>query len=78
MCYSVLLNLLAHPDITAEIMDEMERVQKHELGADALWTRHGLGELRLLDSLMRETHRLNPFTEGRQATNGCLSRPYNY
>lgn len=68
ICYSVLLNLLARPDTTAEIKDEIERVQKGELGGDATWTRHALGELRLLDSIMRETLRLNSFTEGRQAT----------
>lgn len=64
----MLLNLLARPDTTAEIKNEIERVQKDELGGDTIWTRHALGELRLLDSLMRETLRLNSFTEGRQPT----------
>lgn len=66
--YSVLLNLLAHPAARAEIKDEIQRVKENELGGSSVWTRHSLGELRLLDSFMRETLRVNPFTEGRPFT----------
>ncbi|KAJ4423380.1 hypothetical protein N0V82_001984 [Gnomoniopsis sp. IMI 355080] len=76
ICYSVLLNLLAHPDTAAEVKDEIERVKKHELGADVLWTRHSLGELRLLDSLMRETLRLNSFTEATMQRTAIV--PYTF
>lgn len=47
-----------------EIRDEIYRVKKDELGDVPVWTRHALGELRLLDGFMRETHRMHPFTEG--------------
>lgn len=61
--YSVLLDLLAHPDALAEIREEISRVRRDELQGQQMWTRHALGELRLLDSFMRETHRTHPFTE---------------
>lgn len=61
--YSVLLDLLAHPDALVDIKDEINRVKREELQDNQIWTRHALGELRLLDSFMRETHRMHPFTE---------------
>lgn len=61
--YSVLLDLLAHPDALADIKEEISRTKKVELQGEQVWTRHALGELRLLDSFMRETHRMHPFTE---------------
>lgn len=61
--YSVLLDLLAHPDALADIKEEISRVKRDELQGSQVWTRHSLGELRLLDSFMRETHRMHPFTE---------------
>lgn len=60
--YSVLLDLLANPNALADIKDEINRVKREELQGK-IWTRHALGELRLLDSFMRETHRMHPFTE---------------
>lgn len=63
IAYSVLLDLLAHPDACADIKDEIDRVKREELQGGQVWSRHSLGELRLLDSLMRETHRMHPFTE---------------
>lgn len=63
IAYSVLLDLLDRPDALEEIRNEIDRVRKDELGGAPVWTRHGLGELRLLDSFMRETHRMHPFTE---------------
>lgn len=68
IAYSVLLDLLDHPDTLAEIKDEINRVKKEELGGGPIWTRHGLGDLRLVDSFMKETHRMHPFTEGRPTT----------
>lgn len=72
MGYSVLLNLLAHPDALAEIKDEIQNIQKDELAGSPTWTRHALGELRLLDSFMRETLRVNPFTEGQNCRKTAL------
>lgn len=63
IAYSVLLDLLAHPDACADIKDEINSVKRDELHGGEVWSRHALGELRLLDSFMRETHRLHPFTE---------------
>lgn len=63
IAYSVLLDLLAHPDACADIKDEIDRVKRDELHGGQAWSRHALGELRLLDSFMRETHRMHPFTE---------------
>lgn len=63
IAYSVLLDLLAHPDACADIKDEIDRVKRDELHGGQFWSRHALGELRLLDSFMRETHRMHPFTE---------------
>lgn len=63
ICYSVLLDLLAHPDALADIKEEINRIKRDELQGKQIWTRHSLGELRLLDSFMRETHRMHPFTE---------------
>lgn len=62
--YSVLLNLLEQPAALTEIKDEIHRLKNNELGGSQTWTRHALGELRLLDSLMRETLRMNSFAEG--------------
>lgn len=62
--YSVLLDLLDYPATLAEIREEIGRVRRDELGGAPVWSRHALGELRLLDSFMRETLRVHPFTEG--------------
>ncbi|KAI3390271.1 hypothetical protein diail_10727, partial [Diaporthe ilicicola] len=61
--YSVLLDLLAHPGALADIKEEINRIKRDELQGQQVWSRHALGELRLLDSFMRETHRTHPFTE---------------
>lgn len=68
------LDLLDHPDALAEIRDEIDGVRKDELGDAPVWTRHALGELRLLDSFMRETHRMHPFTEGKSLLAPCPPR----
>lgn len=64
IAYSVLLDLLALPETLDEIREEIDRVRESELKGGSVWTRHALGELRLLDSCMKETHRVHPFTEG--------------
>lgn len=67
------LDLLDHSDALAENRDDIERVRKDELDDTPVWMGHALGELRLLDSFMRETHRMHPFVEGRSATSALPS-----
>ncbi|KAL2277511.1 hypothetical protein FJTKL_15427 [Diaporthe vaccinii] len=58
-----LFSLLGTPGALAEIREEVNRVSKQELGDSPVWTRHALGELRMLDSFMKETLRMKPFQE---------------
>ncbi|OTA55305.1 cytochrome P450 [Hypoxylon sp. EC38] len=58
-----LFSLLGTPGALTEIREEIERVAKSELKDSAVWTRHALGELRTMDSLMKETLRMKPFQE---------------
>lgn len=60
-----LFSLLGTLGALAEIREEIDRVSKNELGSSPVWTRHALGELRLLDSFMKETLRMKPFQEGK-------------
>ncbi|KAK0624852.1 cytochrome P450 [Bombardia bombarda] len=57
----MLFDLLDHPDSLAEIREEIARVK----GGDRtfVWTRQALGELRVLDSLMRESLRVHSITQ---------------
>ncbi|KAH6855907.1 cytochrome P450 [Chaetomium sp. MPI-CAGE-AT-0009] len=57
----MLFDLLDHPDAMAEIRDEILRVSGGS--ADFVWTRQALGELRVLDSFMRESLRVHSFTQ---------------
>lgn len=59
-----LFSLLGTPGALAEIREEIGRVSKNELGNSPVWTRHALGELRMLDSFMKETLRMKPFQQG--------------
>ncbi|KAI1424626.1 cytochrome P450 [Xylaria sp. FL1777] len=58
-----LFSLIGTPDALVEVRKEIERVSMEEL-QESSWTRHALGELRLMDSFMKETLRLKPFQEG--------------
>lgn len=60
-----LFNLVGTPGALADIRSEIERVSRDELKGSPVWTRHALGELRTMDSLMKETLRLKPFQEGK-------------
>ncbi|KAI1264658.1 cytochrome P450 [Xylariaceae sp. FL1019] len=60
-----LLSMLGTPGAVAEIRGEIERVSENELKDSPVWTRHALGELRTMDSMMKETLRLKPFQEGK-------------
>ncbi|KXX72861.1 Ent-kaurene oxidase [Madurella mycetomatis] len=57
----MLFDLLDHPDAMAEIREEILRVSGGS--ADFVWTRQALGELRVLDSFMRESLRVHSFTQ---------------
>lgn len=50
-------------DTLAEVRGEIDRVVRDELKGSPVWTRHALGQLRLLDSIMKETLRVKPFQE---------------
>lgn len=60
---STLFNLLDHPEYLVEIKEEISRAQQKHLRNSPYWTRQALAELRVLDSVMRETLRMNSFTE---------------
>jgi cytochrome P450 len=60
-----LFSLLGTPGALAEIRDEINRVSKEELKDSPVWTRHALGQLRTMDSFMKETLRMKPFQEGK-------------
>lgn len=60
---SMLFNILDCPDYLVEIKEEITRVQQEHLRNSPFWTRQALAELRTLDSVMRETLRMNSFTE---------------
>lgn len=63
---SVLFDLLDHPETLQEIREEIVRVKNEHMQSTGAWTRRALGELRTLDSFMRETLRVHSFTEGEQ------------
>lgn len=60
-----LLSLVGTPGALDGIRGEINRVSRDELGDSPVWTRHALGELRMLDSFMKETLRMKPFQEGK-------------
>lgn len=60
-----LFSLLGTPGALAEVRNEIDSVSKGELKHSPIWTRHALGELRLMDSFMKETLRMKPFQEGK-------------
>jgi len=60
---STLFNLLDHAEYLVEIKEEISRAQQKHLRNSPFWTRQALAELRVLDSVMRETLRMNSFTE---------------
>jgi cytochrome P450 len=60
---STLFNLIDHPEYLIEIKEEILRVQQKHFRNSPFWTRQALAELRVLDSVMRETLRINSFNE---------------
>ncbi|KAI0431654.1 cytochrome P450 [Xylaria sp. FL1042] len=58
-----LFSLLGTPNALTEVREEIERVSQNELKGSPVWTRHALGELKLMDSFMKETLRMKPFQE---------------
>lgn len=59
-----LFSILGTPGTLDEIREEIKRVSPNELNSSPIWTRHALGELRIMDSFMKETLRLKHITEG--------------
>ncbi|KAI0975800.1 cytochrome P450 [Xylaria arbuscula] len=56
---SMLFDLMETPEVLSDIREEIARVQS----ANPTWTRRALGELRLLDSFMRESARIHALTQ---------------
>jgi cytochrome P450 len=56
---AILFDMIEHSDALSEIMDEIKRVQN----SNPTWTRQALGELRILDSFMRESARVHALTQ---------------
>ncbi|OTA96278.1 hypothetical protein M434DRAFT_19733 [Hypoxylon sp. CO27-5] len=71
-----LFSLLGTPGALTEIREEIEHVVKSELKDSAVWTRHALGELRTMDSFMKETLRLKPFQEATVQRFAMTSYPF--
>ncbi|KAI1171802.1 cytochrome P450 [Nemania sp. FL0916] len=55
----MIFDLIEHPEVLPDIQEEITRVQS----ANPVWTRQALGELRLLDSFMRESARVHALTQ---------------
>lgn len=58
---AMLFDMLEHPDALSDITDEIMEVQSKLQGG--VWTRKALGDLRLLDSFMRESARVHSLTQ---------------
>ncbi|GAW16232.1 hypothetical protein ANO14919_056550 [Xylariales sp. No.14919] len=58
-----LFSVLSTPNALTDIREEIERVSTNELKGSSVWTRHALGELKVMDSFMKETLRMKPFQE---------------
>lgn len=56
-----LFGLIGTPGALAEIRGEIDHVVKKEPSGSPVWTRHMLGELKIMDSFMKETLRMKPF-----------------
>ncbi|KAI2601879.1 cytochrome P450 [Hypoxylon sp. NC1633] len=56
---SILLDMMDHTESIEEIRAEIAQVEKENSG----WSQHALGQLRVLDSFMKESMRLNTFTQ---------------
>lgn len=59
-----LFSILGTPGALSEIREEIDRVSKAEVH-DGSWSRSSLGQLKLMDSFMKETLRFKPFTESK-------------
>lgn len=59
-----LFSLIDTPNALTDVREEIERVSKNELQGSPVWTRHALGELKIMDSFMKETLRMKPFQGG--------------
>lgn len=60
-CLAMLLDMLEYPDTLSDIIQEILQVQSKLQGG--VWTRKALGDLRLLDSFMRESSRVHALTQ---------------
>lgn len=56
----ILAELVVRPEVAAEVRDEVKKVLEEN---DGVLDTHALFKMKLLDSVMRESQRLNPFNE---------------
>lgn len=57
---NILFDIIAHPDLLAELRKEIIDVMGQESVDRGLWKKTTLYKLRLLDSVMKESQRMNP------------------
>ncbi|TVY78489.1 Cytochrome P450 monooxygenase ccsG, partial [Lachnellula suecica] len=57
---AIIFDMLGHPDTLSNIIQEIQQIQSQLEGG--VWTRRSLGDLRLLDSFMRESARVHALT----------------
>jgi hypothetical protein len=60
-CLAILFDMLEHPNALSDITQEILQIQGKLQGG--VWTRKALGDLRLLDSFMRESARVHALTQ---------------
>lgn len=60
-----LFSQIGTPGALAEVRKEIGHVLENEPAGPPVWTRHMLGELKTMDSFMKETLRMKPFQEGK-------------
>lgn len=58
---AILFDMLEHPDTLSDITQEILQIQSKLQGG--VWTHKALGDLRLLDSFMRESARVHALTQ---------------
>jgi len=58
---AILFDMLEHPDTMSDINQEILQIQSQL--QRGIWTRRALGDLRLLDSFMRESARVHALTQ---------------
>lgn len=67
----ILFDMLEYPDTLSDMTQEILQVQSKLEGG--IWTRKALGDLRLLDSFMRESARVHALTQCKQSKDSVFT-----